>query len=220
MESKEPTPASSSPITLGYGRDGLRVDLPNSVDVTLICKAPSAVPADQGALIDAALNNPVGPGRPASTAAADATASTAADDVAAADTAASTAAAAATAATAADDAPPWSVEACARNKSTACILICDITRPVPNGLFLRRIIERLVAVGVPFSGITVLVATGLHRPNLGAGKKRERERESTREDQESGDLFRAKSLSCPACVATHAHRVRRLRSLVELEQSY
>ena len=61
MESKEPTSASSSPITLGYGRDGLRVELPNSVDVTLICKAPSAIPADQGALIDAALNNPDAP---------------------------------------------------------------------------------------------------------------------------------------------------------------
>ncbi len=55
----------------------------------------------------------------------------------------------------------------ARGASTACILICDITRPVPNALFLRPLIERLVAAGVPTSGITVLVATGLHRPNLG-----------------------------------------------------
>ena len=50
---------------------------------------------------------------------------------------------------------------------TACIAICDITRPVPNQLFLRPIIERLFAAGVPKSGITVLVATGLHRPNEG-----------------------------------------------------
>ena len=50
---------------------------------------------------------------------------------------------------------------------SACILICDITRPVPNGLFLRPLIERLVEAGVPLAGITVLVATGLHRPNLG-----------------------------------------------------
>lgn len=55
----------------------------------------------------------------------------------------------------------------ARGARTACILICDITRPVPNGLFLRRLIERLMAAGVPAAGITVLVATGLHRPNLG-----------------------------------------------------
>ena len=49
---------------------------------------------------------------------------------------------------------------------TACILICDITRPVPNGTFLQPIIRRLTEAGVPATGITVLVATGLHRPNL------------------------------------------------------
>lgn len=49
---------------------------------------------------------------------------------------------------------------------TACILICDITRPVPNGEFLQPLICRLTDAGVPASGITVLVATGLHRPNL------------------------------------------------------
>ncbi|MCY0147134.1 nickel-dependent lactate racemase [Hoeflea sp. G2-23] len=54
----------------------------------------------------------------------------------------------------------------ARGAKTACILICDITRPVPNRLFLRPVIEQLTAAGVPLSGITVLVATGLHRPNL------------------------------------------------------
>ncbi|MCP5370850.1 MAG: nickel-dependent lactate racemase [Hyphomicrobiales bacterium] len=55
----------------------------------------------------------------------------------------------------------------ARGAASACILICDITRPVPNGLFLRPMIERLMAAGVPAAGITVLVATGLHRPNEG-----------------------------------------------------
>ena len=55
----------------------------------------------------------------------------------------------------------------AQGAKTACILICDITRPVPNGLFLRPMIERLMAAGVPADGVTVLVATGLHRPNLG-----------------------------------------------------
>ncbi len=55
----------------------------------------------------------------------------------------------------------------ARGKKTACILICDITRPVPNHLFLRPLIETLMAAGLPASGITVLVATGLHRPNEG-----------------------------------------------------
>lgn len=55
----------------------------------------------------------------------------------------------------------------ARGKTTACILICDITRPVPNHLFLRPMIEELVEGGVPLKGICVLVATGLHRPNEG-----------------------------------------------------
>ena len=50
---------------------------------------------------------------------------------------------------------------------SACILICDVTRPVPNRLFLRPLIERLEDAGVPRSAVTVLVATGLHRPNLG-----------------------------------------------------
>ena len=50
---------------------------------------------------------------------------------------------------------------------SACILICDITRPVPNRLFLRPLIERLEGAGVPREAIGVLVATGLHRPNLG-----------------------------------------------------
>lgn len=59
------------------------------------------------------------------------------------------------------------LEEAAKEAKTACILICDITRPVPNGLFLRQIIDRLTIAGVPLSGITVLIATGLHRPNLG-----------------------------------------------------
>lgn len=56
----------------------------------------------------------------------------------------------------------------ARGKKSACILICDITRPVPNHLFLRPMIEDLMAGGVAADRITVLVATGLHRPNEGA----------------------------------------------------
>lgn len=56
----------------------------------------------------------------------------------------------------------------ARGASTAAIAICDITRPVPNHLFLRPLIETLIDAGVPATGITVLVATGLHRPNEGA----------------------------------------------------
>ena len=55
----------------------------------------------------------------------------------------------------------------ARGRKSACILICDITRPVPNRLFLRPMIETLTTNGIPADRITVLVATGLHRPNEG-----------------------------------------------------
>ncbi|HZY03177.1 MAG TPA: nickel-dependent lactate racemase [Anaeromyxobacteraceae bacterium] len=56
----------------------------------------------------------------------------------------------------------------ARGRRSACILVCDLTRPVPNGLILPPLVRRLVAAGIDPSRITVLVATGLHRPNLGA----------------------------------------------------
>jgi nickel-dependent lactate racemase len=56
----------------------------------------------------------------------------------------------------------------ARGKKSACILICDITRPVPNALLLRPILETLLAAEMDPARIVVLVATGLHRPNLGA----------------------------------------------------
>lgn len=55
----------------------------------------------------------------------------------------------------------------AQNANSACIAICDITRPVPNHLFLRPLIESLHQGGIDLANITVLVATGLHRPNLG-----------------------------------------------------
>lgn len=55
----------------------------------------------------------------------------------------------------------------ARDRKSACILVCDITRPVPNRLFLRPMIEVMIASGVPLAEISILVATGLHRPNLG-----------------------------------------------------
>jgi nickel-dependent lactate racemase len=51
----------------------------------------------------------------------------------------------------------------AEGRASACIVICDITRPVPNGLFLRPMVETLVGAGIPLEAITVLVANGLHR---------------------------------------------------------
>lgn len=60
-----------------------------------------------------------------------------------------------------------SLSALAAKSRTACILICDITRPVPNYLILPPIIRTLLNAGIPAGQICVLVATGLHRPNLG-----------------------------------------------------
>ncbi len=51
----------------------------------------------------------------------------------------------------------------AQGRASACIVICDITRPVPNHLFLRPMVETMVAAGLPLGAITILVANGLHR---------------------------------------------------------
>lgn len=55
----------------------------------------------------------------------------------------------------------------ARNKKDACVVICDITRPVPNQLILPPILATLEAAGIPRERILILIATGLHRPNEG-----------------------------------------------------
>jgi nickel-dependent lactate racemase len=56
----------------------------------------------------------------------------------------------------------------AKGCRSACILVCDVTRPVPNGLVLPPLIGGLLDSGIAADKITVLVATGLHRPNEGA----------------------------------------------------
>jgi nickel-dependent lactate racemase len=56
----------------------------------------------------------------------------------------------------------------ARVRQSACIAICDITRPVPNDLILPPVLATLEAAGIPRERIIILVATGLHRPNTDA----------------------------------------------------
>lgn len=51
----------------------------------------------------------------------------------------------------------------ARGKRNVCILICDITRPVPNELLLRHLLAELEGAGVSRDDIRILIATGLHR---------------------------------------------------------
>lgn len=60
-----------------------------------------------------------------------------------------------------------SLESLCEGCSTACILICDITRPVPNHVFLQPMIRTMISKGIKAENIIVLIATGLHRPNEG-----------------------------------------------------
>ncbi len=55
----------------------------------------------------------------------------------------------------------------AKGRETACILICDITRPVPNKILLPPILKTLHAAGLKPENILILIATGIHRPNEG-----------------------------------------------------
>src|SRR5437016_3304718 len=52
----------------------------------------------------------------------------------------------------------------ARGKSSASISVCDITRPAPNRQTLPPILSRLEKAGIRRESITILIATGLHRP--------------------------------------------------------
>jgi len=61
--------------------------------------------------------------------------------------------------------PPLAQLACGRR--SACVAICDVTRPVPNATILGAVLPVLEESGIPRDRILILVATGLHRPNLG-----------------------------------------------------
>jgi nickel-dependent lactate racemase len=52
----------------------------------------------------------------------------------------------------------------ARGKKSAAISVCDITRPAPNRKTLPPILQRLEQAGIARENITILIATGLHRP--------------------------------------------------------
>jgi nickel-dependent lactate racemase len=56
------------------------------------------------------------------------------------------------------------LEELCRGKKDACILISDVTRPVPNRDILPPLLAKLENCGIPGESITILVATGLHRP--------------------------------------------------------
>ena len=52
----------------------------------------------------------------------------------------------------------------AQGKRNAVVTISDITRPVPNKVIMPPILRTLEAAGIPRDQVTILVATGIHRP--------------------------------------------------------
>lgn len=52
----------------------------------------------------------------------------------------------------------------ARGKKSAAISVCDITRPAPNRITLPPLLKELQQAGIARENITILIATGLHRP--------------------------------------------------------
>ncbi len=52
----------------------------------------------------------------------------------------------------------------AAGRDSAAISVCDITRPAPNRQVLPPLLDRLERAGIPKDRITILIATGLHRP--------------------------------------------------------
>ena len=60
----------------------------------------------------------------------------------------------------------------AQGRKSACIVISDITRPVPNALILKPMLDILEDAGIMRDKIVILNATGMHRPNFGEEMER------------------------------------------------
>jgi nickel-dependent lactate racemase len=110
-------------VTLNYGRNGLKVQVPDERVAGVLRLRPVPPLPDPSAAVADALRSPIA-------------------------------------------APP--LEEIARGRRDAVIVLCDVTRPVPNELLLRPILETLHRAGLSRERITLLIATGLHRPNAGA----------------------------------------------------
>lgn len=61
--------------------------------------------------------------------------------------------------------PPLRQIAKRRPVRSAVITISDITRPVPNELLVTEILRELNAAGIADDKVTILIATGMHRPS-------------------------------------------------------
>lgn len=54
----------------------------------------------------------------------------------------------------------------AKGKEKVCVVISDNTRPVPNELILTALLQQFEEAGIRQENITILIATGIHAPNL------------------------------------------------------
>ena len=52
-----------------------------------------------------------------------------------------------------------------RKPSSVAITVSDITRPVPNKVFLPPMLDILNSAGVDDSQIVIVIGTGMHRPS-------------------------------------------------------
>ena len=109
-------------IEILYGKNLLKVDIPELVEVDVIRKPQMPLISDIKHAVHSSFAHPVGCER---------------------------------------------LTALAQRAKSACILLCDITRPVPNGIFIETLIDLLCDNGLDLDQITVMIATGLHRPNEG-----------------------------------------------------
>ncbi len=86
----------------------------------------------------------------------------------------------------------------AAGKRTAAIAVCDITRPAPNRATLPPLLTRLHQAGIPVEGVTILIATGLHR---GATKE---ELDVIRRTGDCGEVSRGQPRCTQLCGASRA----------------
>ena len=124
--------------------------------------------------------------------------------------------------------PP--LRAIASGKRDAVVVINDLTRPAPSQEMLSTILEELRLAGIPETAVTVIIATGNHRPNspaeiagmIGEGFARKlRVVNHACEDDGALTAIRAPHVDIPVRVNSHVARasVKILTGLIAPHQS-
>ena len=67
--------------------------------------------------------------------------------------------------------PPLSEMVKKSGVRSVVIVVSDITRPIPYADFLDSVLEEIEDAGVPRENITILIATGMHRPSTAAERE-------------------------------------------------